>query len=305
MGNTKMPRDVFYEQSNPIYSAEQKLDLWETAKGLQATDGLQTSDFLDEIISEVVQGKYDTNDAYKKIQEHYADVSLTSDPSRTVEADKVTANIVSIIERNSFALRPTFLQGIHRVLFQDFKEYRPGEYRTHDTYKRQNILAGDSVSYGPSFEIADALSYDFTQESKKVYGPDWSTEQIDGLVDFVSGIWQIHPYREGNTRTISTFLISYLRSMGVTVNNEPFKLHADWFRNTLVRANYTNIRDSIKPDKTHLRLFIEAILFDREIVAGDVSALYVPVKIPNHQFSSASSRDYFFAHISTFPDPLS
>ncbi len=80
---------------------------------------------------------------------------------------------------------------------------------------------------------------------------DYTGLYIDQIVthitQFVSGLWQIHPFGEGNTRTTAVFTIQYLRSMGFNVENDLFANHSWYFRNALVRANYqTNIQKGIK-----------------------------------------------------------
>ncbi len=66
-------------------------------------------------------------------------------------------------------------------------------------------------------------------------------EIITHLTRFVSGIWQTHPFREGNTRTTAVFTIKYLQSIGFKADNQLFEQHSWYFRNALVRANYKNV----------------------------------------------------------------
>ena len=72
------------------------------------------------------------------------------------------------------------------------------------------------------------------------------------IAKFVSGIWQIHPFGEGNTRTTAVFTIKYLRSIGFDVNNDLFADKSWFFRNALVRANYRNVRKEVEPDMSFL-----------------------------------------------------
>ena len=64
---------------------------------------------------------------------------------------------------------------------------------------------------------------------------------VEHIVQFVAKLWQIHPFREGNTRTTAVFAILYLRSLGFAVMNDLFANHSWYFRNALVRANYQNV----------------------------------------------------------------
>lgn len=54
---------------------------------------------------------------------------------------------------------------------------------------------------------------------------------------FISGIWQIHPFREGNTRTVAVFLIQYLRGLGLDINYQPFQDNSRFLRDALVLDN--------------------------------------------------------------------
>lgn len=83
------------------------------------------------------------------------------------------------------------------------------------------------------------------------------------IAKFVSGVWQIHPFGEGNTRTTAVFTIKYLRSIGFDVNNDLFADNSWYFRNALVRANYRNVRKGVEPDMSFL------ILFFRNLMMGE------------------------------------
>lgn len=111
--------------------------------------------------------------------------------------------------------------------------------------------------YASHDSIPDTLRYDFAQERDFSYVGLSSNDIARHMARFVSGIWQIHPFGEGNTRTTAVFTIQYLRSMGYEVNNEPFKNHSWYFRNALVRANYEDVRQGIVPTTVHLERFFE------------------------------------------------
>lgn len=89
-------------------------------------------------------------------------------------------------------------------------------------------------------------------------------EQSHKLADFISGIWQIHPFREGNTRTVAVFTIKYLRSKGFVVDNTLFKDNSEYFRNALVRANYENVGKGIRRTTEYLYKFFDNLLLSTE-----------------------------------------
>ena len=82
-------------------------------------------------------------------------------------------------------------------------------------------------------------------------------EVINNITKFSSSIWQVHPFREGNTRTTALFIEKYLISLGYNVDNSLFKDKSVYFRNALVRSNYFNNYLNLKEDKTFLVKFYE------------------------------------------------
>ena len=122
------------------------------------------------------------------------------------------------------------------------------------------MLRGESVLYVSFSEIKRALQHDFDNEKEFSYKNLDHSEMIRHFATFISGIWQIHPFREGNTRTTAVFAIKYLRAMGFTVSNDLFAEHSWYFRNALVRANYRNYARSIEPEFEHLEKFFRNLL---------------------------------------------
>ena len=104
------------------------------------------------------------------------------------------------------------------------------------------------------------LKYDIQTEQDFSYKGLTADEIISHVVDFVTLLWQNHPFREGNTRTTAVFVIKYLRSIGFKVNNELFADNSWYFRNALVRANYSNPQNGIQSDKSFLIKFFRNLL---------------------------------------------
>ena len=127
-----------------------------------------------------------------------------------------------------------------------------------DVAKRN--IEGDSVNYLNWEDLRRALDWDIEQEKNFSYKGLSDDEKIEHIAKFVSGIWQIHAFREGNTRTTAIFTIQYLRSLGYEVNNEMFAKHSWYFRNALVRANYRNINKDIDYSPIYLVRFFRNLL---------------------------------------------
>lgn len=237
-------------------------DYWDVAKGLQATDGLTTSDYLDEVIKDTLEGRYDTAEAVIRVSKYYENAD---EGSLDKEADLSAAKITHILERGGFSFSPATLQAIHRELFTGvFQPEWVGAYRSQNITKKEDVLNGVSVQYADYSSIADTLAYDFAEQKKRIYHLPFDQEQINSIADFVSSIWQVHPFREGNTRTVATFTIMYLQNLGIDIDNDPFKEHAKFFRDALVRSNFASVKDGIAPDNSFLQMFFENVLAEAD-----------------------------------------
>ena len=87
-------------------------------------------------------------------------------------------------------------------------------------------------------------------------------EIIHHLAVFISRLWQIHIFGEGNTRTTAVFFIKYLRTLGFSATNDIFAENAWYFRNALVRANYTNLQKGIHETTEYLEIFLRNLLLN-------------------------------------------
>lgn len=142
-----------------------------------------------------------------------------------------------------------------------------GRYRDYDITKREWVLGGDTVLYSSASMISETLSYDFSQEKRINYAALDIAQAIKQFARFISGIWQIHPFGEGNTRTTAVFAIKYLQSFGLEVKNDMFKDHSWYFRNALVRANYNNYPKRVSATNEYL------VRFFRNQLLGEDNAL--------------------------------
>ena len=128
------------------------------------------------------------------------------------------------------------------------------------------MLDGATVMYGSASELRATLEYDFSQEKDFSYKGLSMDEIIHHLAVFVSRLWQIHIFGEGNTRTTAVFFIKYLRTLGFSTTNDIFAENAWYFRNALVRANYTNLQKGIFETTEYLEAFLRNLLLNEEKV---------------------------------------
>ena len=258
----KKPSELdFEEYIRQVEPAKrEKSYAWSTAIGLQQVDGLTPSDYLLEVAKKNIEGKISLNKAQALIDSYYeSKTERTDDNDETEEADKVSARIAQVLSEKAFSFSPSFLIAIHKRLFDRILKHA-GEIRKYNISKKEWVLNGDSVMYGASYELRMALDYDFEREREFNYSNLSMDEIVRHLTFFVSSLWQIHAFGEGNTRTTAVFTIKYLRSMGFKVGNDIFAKNSWYFRNALVRANYKNVRKGIQQEPEYLEKFFRNLL---------------------------------------------
>lgn len=240
---------------------EEKTVAWQTAIGLQAVDGLTTSEYLLETAKENIEGKITIKEANARISNYYEERSdKHAIETGTKEADIVAGRIASLLAEKTFSFTPAFWMSVHRYLFKDVFMHA-GEIRTYNISKNEWVLNGKSVFYASYDSIPMTMEYDFKTEAAFSY-KNLSRDAINRhLAQFTCDIWQIHPFGEGNTRSTAVFLIKYLSSLGYSINQECFAKKSWYFRNALVRANYNDFQNDIYATTIYLEKFFENLLF--------------------------------------------
>ena len=250
--------DEYLRQGEP--SQKESAENWKTAIGLQAVDGLQPSAYLIDVAKRNIEGEITLDETRKLIDSYYQNKTVrTPKDEDEEEADKVSANIAKILASKTFAFNTNGYVSLHRRIFEGVFKHA-GEIRQYDISKKEWVLEGDSVNYLNWEDLRRALDWDIEQEKNFSYKSLTDDEKIEHIAKFISGIWQIHAFREGNTRTTAIFTIQYLRSLGYEVNNEMFAKHSWYFRNALVRANYRNINKDIDYSPIYLVRFFRNLL---------------------------------------------
>lgn len=250
--------DEYLRQGEP--SQKESAENWKTAIGLQAVDGLQPSAYLIDVAKRNIEGEISLDESRKLIDSYYQSKTVrTPKDEDEEEADKVSVNIAKILASKTFAFNTNGYVSLHRRIFEGVFKHA-GEIRQYDISKKEWVLEGDSVNYLNWEDLRRALDWDIEQEKNFSYKGLTDDEKIEHIAKFISGIWQIHAFREGNTRTTAIFTIQYLRSLGYEVNNEMFAKHSWYFRNALVRANYRNIQKGIDYSPIYLVRFFRNLL---------------------------------------------
>ena len=262
-----MRDEIFEEYSKEKEPAKYyKSYAWKTAIGLQQVDGLEPSEYLIKTAEQNINGDISFDDAHALISSYYKTSKTKAD--RTEEADNVSVRIAQIISENSFVFSPVELMTIHKRLFEGIYSHA-GRIRDYNITKDEWVLDGDTVTYGNAFNLRETLEYDFGVEKNFNYN-GLSTEQIiSHIARFISNLWQIHIFGEGNTRTTAVFLIKYLGKLGFNVTNDIFAENSWYFRNALVRANYNNRAKGVFETTKYLELFLRNLLLGEDNILSN------------------------------------
>ncbi|TAF73481.1 MAG: winged helix-turn-helix transcriptional regulator [Bacteroidetes bacterium] len=250
--------DEYLRQGEP--NKVEKAKVWKTAIGLQQVDGLKPSEYLIETAKQNIEGDITIDEVKKRIESYYQQHPTKSDEDRTEEADKVSARIAEMLSEQTFTFSPAEYLNIHRRLFTGIYKFA-GKIRDYNITKKEWVLNGETVLYASADSLKSTLEYDFEQEKKYSYKGLSEQEIIEHIARFISNLWQIHIFGEGNTRTTAIFLIKYLRKLGFkNVNNDLFANYSWYFRNALVRANYEDLLKGIYRTEKFLILFLSNLL---------------------------------------------
>lgn len=257
------PFKEYIKQSEP--NKREKGYAWHTAIGLQAVDGLKTSKYLIDTAIKNIEGDITIDEAQELLNTYYEENQKSNPEDRTEEADKVAVRIAKILSEKAFSFTPNEYISIHKKLFTGIYGHA-GKLRDYNITKKEWVLNGATVLYGSASELRATLDYDFSEEKKFSYKNLTMDEIIHHLAIFVSRLWQIHVFGEGNTRTTAVFFIKYLRTLGFDANNDIFAENAWYFRNALVRANYNDLKNNIHETTEYLEIFLKNLLLDEKNV---------------------------------------
>ena len=267
--------EEYIRQGEP--DKKERAQIWRTAIGLQQVDGLEVSEYFKENVKRNIEGEISIEEVQKLTKAYY--VSKTQreqDDDEKEEADKVAANISKILATQTLDFSTNGYISLHRRIFNGVFKHA-GQIRNYDITKKEFVLRGGTVNYLNHEDLRAALDYDIAQEKQFSYKNLSQDEIIAHIAQFISGVWQIHAFGEGNTRTTAVFTIQYLRSIGYEVNNELFAAHSWYFRNALVRANYRSAIQGVDYSPIYLERFFRNLLFGEQ---WDLKSRYLVINPP-------------------------
>ena len=253
------PFREYFRESGP--DRRDKVLAWRAGIGLQAADGLKTSDYLADIAVRNIAGEISFEEADKLLEAYYEEKPEADAKDRSEEADRVAARIAALLSEKAFSFTTNEYLSVHRKLFAGIYPHA-GCFRDCNITKKEWALNGDTVIYGSVSELSATLDYDFAEEKKFSYRNLSMDKIIRHLAVFVSRLWQVHVFREGNTRTTAVFFIRYLRTLGFAVTGDTFAENAWYFRNSLARANYNDLKNGIYETTEYLELFLRNLLLN-------------------------------------------
>jgi len=251
----------YFEAKEP--GRRERADAWAMAIGLQKVDGLTPSRYLVSLAKKHIEGKITDEKATDLVDGYYETRKGHDVPDDVREADRVAARINQVIAEEGFNLSPTYYIGLHGLIFEGVFPHA-GSVREVNLRKREWVLRGDSVTYGLASMIEETLDYDFDREKEFSYARTTKKNLIAHFARFISGIWQIHPFREGNTRTTAVFAIKYLRALRIKATNDLFAGNSWYFRNALVRANFTGLGKNSGRTSAYLIAFFRNLLLGEQ-----------------------------------------
>ncbi len=254
------PFREYFRESGP--DRQDKVLAWRAGIGLQAADGLKTSDYLADIAVRNIAGEISFEETDKLLEAYYEEKPEADAKDRSEEADRVAARIAALLSEKAFSFTTNEYLSIHRKLFAGIYPHA-GCFRDCNITKKEWVLNGGTVIYGSVSELSATLAYDFAEEKKFSYRNLSMDKIIRHLAVFVSRLWQIHVFREGNTRTTAVFFIRYLRALGFAATGDTFAENAWYFRNSLARANYNDLKNGIYETTEYLELFLRNLLLNK------------------------------------------
>lgn len=261
--------------NNKSLTREERKILWDIAIGLNKVDNLKNSSIFNEIMNKEIEGTLDLSAVKDELMQAHT-AHRIHELDRVVEADLVAANVVYALSKyDDLRYRPEgfslSLQLIHELLFKEVMRgddaYYAYNFRNYDISKREAILNGETVIYTHFEDIRKSL-FDifekYMKEDTKAMGND---DFVKHLAHFLSDIWEVHPFIEGNTRTTVILFMLYLRHIDRTPDMKIFIDNTQYFRDILCLSTYNK-------DFRCLYNFTEKWLFSPDLELPPLSNRY-------------------------------
>ena len=125
---------------------------------------------------------------------------------------------------------------IHYQIFRDVYEWA-GEFRSINIEKNEPVLGEISIEYSKHEDILKEIEKALDEMNKVNWGEMGIEKVAKEFSEYMARLWKVHPYRDGNTRSIVTFCSLFIEAKGIIIDNDLFKDNAVYMRNALVAAS--------------------------------------------------------------------
>ena len=233
--------------------------LWDTAIGLLDAVGVETSEYLWEVARDSIYGDTKIHEVEQQVSAYYDQETWRSKDRSTEAADRIAARIVTLLADPAFYFTPEHYMDIHKKLYGGLFDYA-GKVRNRDITRSEWVLGDKVVTYSDAGELLEALVYGMSLEMDYSYLNLPVDEAIKHIAQFFARLWQLHVFEEGNTVATAVFLLKYLNFLGLEVASDVFSKNAKYFRNALVRANYSDEEEGVYACLDYLELFLRNLI---------------------------------------------
>ena len=250
---TENPFSEYLKSGDP--AARHRASAWSTAVGFHDITRTSVSGFLLEGARRNIEGSL----GFPELEAEVGAFHRESGNETCAREDLLTLRCAEELLKEEFSLTPEVLLGIHRGIFRGLSP-EAGKYRTEDFSRKEWVLSDGVVKYGYTEGLPGYLSYDFSVEREVDYGQFTEDQIIRHVAYFIANLWQLHAFREGNTTVCTVFLIRYLKALSLYRDSDLFYRKSWYYRNALVRANYSDRRIAIFPSTEFLEMFLRSMI---------------------------------------------
>ena len=175
----------------------------------------------------------------------------------------VTKRMEELYLKDDFKINKEYIKSIHKYLFKGVLP-DSGRYRDYNIRRHEVILNEESVNY-EDYHTIDTYLDMAMQEMKGCHFDELNEEEkINYIINIINNIWIIHPFNDGNTRTVTVFITKYLNSLGYDIDTEYFRRNSEYFRDSIVRGIYANESYGVIPDNRPLYIFLDNIMNNKQ-----------------------------------------
>ena len=174
------------------------------------------------------------------------------DKLRQAEADICFAKLLSVGSIEHDKLDDEYLRAIHKHILGDVFDWA-GNYRIVQMEKPEEILGGDTIRYAFPKDIAPQTKQYLKEINKQKWNSMSVTTRAAKFTELFASLWQVHPFRDGNTRSVVAFSAQFAKEKGFPFNFQLLLQNFGYVRKAFVKACDGQYAD---------RSYLQRIIFD-------------------------------------------